>query len=336
MKKTISTVLFFMIVVHIFSFYDMYDYFFMKPTTYFEYNVNHLGEMGIEIYSIRKYPLMDSNKLLESVWSQPRSLIGGQMAVESGYYTHAISSSHAMGLLQMKNITATDVYVYNLFDPYDNLKGALEYHGYLRRLFNDEKLQIIAYHDGPTAVMGGVISPGGEAYYQKVKNAQQNYKNTKIYSPYFLKGGVYLDKEHILTSDFAGGLAYRKLELYGGVSLDLDINKLTSSDWNFLDFGFDYSLLYAPRTYFAFGFSGNPVPNDIIFRIGFPWQNFIVTVFEDPQIIYKHQLTKNFTTKIALSNDKFLLSGYYTISNLDLFVGYEIFNKSVNIGFRVR
>ena len=322
--------------VHIFSFYDMYDYLFMKQGTHFEYNANHLGEMGFEIYTVYKYPLMDSNKLLESVWSQPRSLIGGQMAVESSYYTHAISSSQAMGLLQLKNTTATDVYVYNLFDPYDNLKGALEYHGYLRRLFNDEKLQLVAYHDGPTAVMAGVISPGGEAYYQKVKKAQESYKNTKIYSPYFLKGGIYFDKNRVLTTDLAGGIAYRKLELYGDVSLGINTNQLIDSNTNFLDFGFDYSLLYVPRTYFAFGFSGDPLPSNLIFRIGFPWQNFILTVFDNPQIIYKHQLTKNFATRISLSTDKLLLSGYYTISNLDLFVGYEIFDKSINVGFRIR
>ncbi len=94
----------------------MYDYLFMKPGTHFEYNANHLGEMGgFEIYTVYKYPLMDSNKLLESVWSQPRSLIGGQMAVESSYYTHAISSSQAMGLLQLKKILLQQMFMFTTY-----------------------------------------------------------------------------------------------------------------------------------------------------------------------------------------------------------------------------
>ena len=67
---------------------------------------------------------MDSNKLLESVWSQPRSLIGGQMAVESSYYTYAISSSQAMGLLQLK-ILLQQMFMFTTYLIHDdNLKGA--------------------------------------------------------------------------------------------------------------------------------------------------------------------------------------------------------------------
>lgn len=333
MKNVGLFILFFFFSIYTFSFYEMYDYFFMKPGNYFEYNSSSNGDFGLEFYTVKKYPLMDSNTLLESVWSQPRSLIGGQMIVESGNYTHAISSSKAMGLLQMKNLTAVDLYVYNLFDPYDNLKGALEYHGYLRRMFNDERLQLIAYHDGPTSVMAGNISISGERYYEKVKEAQKNYTNRKIYSPYFLGGRISYDDDKIIDGEFKAGLAYRKLELYGDISVNLNFSENTQDD----NFGIDYNytILYVPRTNVGFGIGGDPIPNKLVFRLGFPWQNFVITAFDEPSITYKHKLNEYFTSKITLNNDNLLFSGYFSIYNIDLFLGYEVFHQALNLGFRL-
>ncbi|ABX32076.1 Lytic transglycosylase catalytic [Petrotoga mobilis SJ95] len=338
MKSFVLLAIFIFLPILFFSYYEVYDYFFMKPNTYFEYNSNSNGEFGIEFYSINKYPIMDSNKLLESVWSQPRTLIGGQMVVESSNYTHAISSSKAMGLLQLKNPTGVDLHVYNLFDPYDNLKGALEYHGYLRRLFDDERLQIIAYHDGPTAVMAGKVSPGGEAYYEKVKRAQQNYSNSKIYSPYFIGGRVFYfpeGEEDRINTDFEAGLAYRKFEIYGNVGLELPLKQIQESDFTNIKTDYGYTFLYVPRTNFGFGIEGKTVPDDVVFRIGLPWQNFILKGPENPELIYKHELTDNWTTKILINADTLLLSSYFSIYNLDLFMGYEIYQTSINLGFRL-
>jgi len=329
--------IFIFLPVFFFSYYDVYDYLFMKPNTYFEYNSNSIGEFGIELYSINKYPIMDSNNLLESAWSQPRTLIGGQIMVESSNYTHAISSSKAMGLLQLKNPTGVDLHVYNLFDPYDNLKGALEYHGYLRRLFNDERLQIIAYHDGPTAVMAGKVSPGGEAYYDKVKRAQQNYSNTKIYSPYFVgsKVSYYKEPEEELSMEFKAGIAYRKVEIYGNVDLGVILNQKEELDFTAIKLDYGYAFLYVPRTNFGFGVEGKTVPEDIVLRIGLPWQNFILKGPKNPELMYKHELTDNLTLKLLVDSNNLLISSYYSIYNLDLFVGYEVYKNSVNLGFRL-
>ena len=307
----------------------------MKPNTYFEYNSNSTGEFGVEFYTINKYPIMDSNKLLESVWSQPRTLIGGQMVVESSNYTHAISSSKAMGLLQLKNPTGVDLHVYNLFDPYDNLKGALEYHGYLRRLFDDERLQIIAYHDGPTAVMSGRVSSAGEAYYEKVKRAQLNYSNTKIYSPYFIGGRVSYFPEDKISTEFKGGFAYRKVEIYGNVGLEFPLEQILELDSIDIQTDYGYSFLYVPRTNVGFGIEGKTVPEDVVLRIGLPWQNFILKGPENPELIYKHELTNNWTSKVLINSDNLLLSSYFSIYNLDLFVGYEVYETSINLGFRL-
>ncbi|PNR90836.1 MULTISPECIES: lytic transglycosylase domain-containing protein [unclassified Petrotoga] len=338
MKGFVWLAIFILLPILYFSYYEVYDYFFMKQNTYFEYNSNSNGEFGIEFYSINKYPIMDSNELLESVWSQPRTLIGGQMMVESSNYTHAISSSKAMGLLQLKNPTGVDLHVYNLFDPYDNLKGALEYHGYLRRLFNDERLQIIAYHDGPTAVMAGKVSSAGEAYYEKVKRAQQNYSNTKIYSPYFIGGGVaYLPEgeEDKISTEFKVGVAYRKFEIYGNVGLEFTIEQIQESDFTNIKTDYGYSFLYVPRTNFGFGIEGKTIPEDLVLRVGLPWQNFILKGPENPELIYKHELTDNWTSKILINADTLLLSSYFSIYNLDLFVGYEAYEASINLGFRL-
>ncbi|KUK15792.1 MAG: Lytic transglycosylase catalytic [Petrotoga mobilis] len=310
----------------------------MKPNTYFEFNSNSTGEFGVEFYSINKYAIMDSNKLLESVWSQPRTLIGGQMMVESSNYTHAISSSKAMGLLQLKNLTGLDLHVYNLFDPYDNLKGALEYHGYLRRLFNDERLQIIAYHDGPTAVMAGKVSTAGEAYYEKVKRAQQNYSNTKIYSPYFVGGRLSYyseDEEDKISTKFNAGFAYRKFEVYGNVGLEFPLKRIEEFDFIDIQTDYGYTFLYVPRTNIGIGVEGKTVPEDLILRIGLPWQNFILKGPKNPELIYKHELTNNWTSKILINTDNLLLSSYFSIYNLDLFVGYEVYESSINLGFRL-
>lgn len=338
MKALVSLAIFIFLPILFFSYYEVYDYLFMKPNTYFEYNSNSSGEFGMEFYTINKYPIMDSNKLLESVWSQPRTLIGGQMMVESSNYTHAISSSKAMGLLQLKNPTGVDLHVYNLFDPYDNLKGALEYHGYLRRLFDDERLQIIAYHDGPTAVMAGKVSPGGEAYYEKVKNAQLNYSNTKIYSPYFVGGRVsYYSEDEVdkIATEFKAGLAYRKFEIYGNFGLVLPLEEIQEIDSIDIQTNYGYTFFYVPRTNFGFGIKGKTVPEDIVLRVGLPWQNFILKGPENPELIYKHELTDSWTSKILINADTLLLSSYFSIYNLDLFVGYEIYQTSINLGFRL-
>jgi len=338
LKAFVGLAIFIFLPILFFSYYEVYDYLFMKPNTYFEYNSNSTGEFGVEFYTINKYPIMDSNKLLESVWSQPRTLIGGQMVVESSNYTHAISSSKAMGLLQLKNPTGVDLHVYNLFDPYDNLKGALEYHGYLRRLFDDERLQIIAYHDGPTAVMAGKVSPAGETYYERVKRAQRNYSNTKIYSPYFVGGRVSYyseDEEDKISTEFKGGFAYRKVEIYGNVGLELPLEQIQEFDFRDIQTNYGYTFLYVPRTNLGFGIEGKTVPEDLVLRIGLPWQNFILKGPKNPELIYKHELTNNWTSKILIHTDNLLLSSYFSIYNLDLFVGYEVYESSINLGFRL-
>lgn len=339
MKIFFCVLVLLIIPLEFFSYYEIYDYLFMKPKNYLEYNSNSSGEFGIEFYSIKKYPLMDSNELLSSVWSQQRDLIGGQMVVESSNYTHAISSSKAVGLLQLKPQTAEDLYVYNLFDPYDNLKGALEYHGYLRRLFNNERLQIIAYHDGPTAVMAGRTSENGEKYYEKVKGAQNNYQNRKIYSPYFVGGRFLYSKEDEINTELMGGLAYRKYEIYGGLSFKTPPIQDQIQDQSFsfdsLEIDYNYSFLYSPRTHFGLGFEGEILPTDLLLRIGLPWQNFILKGPNNPEIIYKHSLNNNWTTKLMINEEILLISGYFSIDFLDLYLGYNIFEHSINLGFRI-
>jgi hypothetical protein len=182
--------------------------------------------------------------------------------------------------------------------------------------------------------MAGRISENGEKYYEKVKNAQMNYQNRKIYSPYFFGGRFFYSKEDEIYAELMGGLAYRKYEIYGGLSLKTPSIRDQSFSFNSLEIDYNYSFLYSPRTHFGLGFEGEILPTDLLLRIGLPWQNFILKGPNNPEIIYKHSLNNNWTTKLKINEEILLISTYFSIDFLDLYLGYDIFEHSINLGFR--
>ncbi|MDN5342309.1 MAG: hypothetical protein PWP28_1184 [Oceanotoga sp.] len=312
------------IFIHLFSFFNKYERLFLKPGYYFEYNISNNKQVNFNLFNISKFPVLDSNEILSKAWSQQRSLIGGQIMVESSNYTHAISSSNAMGLLQMKYLTGQDLYVYNLFDPYDNLKGALEYHGYLRLLFDDEKKQIAAYHDGPSKILKNGMTSSGELYYLKVKEQQKKYQNRKIYSPFiyglsFGYDGLNLDVEKINTSIYLSA-AYRKIEFYS----DLYINLSKKSDIIKSDFNFEISVLYYPSTVFAFGIENLSG----VIRIGLPWEHFILKFYNDPEFSYFKKINDIVDFKAILRNNYSKLGFGFKYKNIQSDLYYEIFSNS--------
>lgn len=313
---------------------NVYRYLFEKQSNNYTYEFSTGKSVSYEFFTIRKYPITYTNNFLSAVWSQPRNLIGGQMVVESSNYTHAISTSYAMGILQIKQITAEDLFVENLFDPYDNLKGALEYHGYLRRLFNDERKQIVAYHDGPTAVLNHGVSEIGERYYQRVKDAQKNYANRPIYSPYFLGLNVNF-VENLINTTLFGGIAYRKIEFYSDFVFSIvnisDNNGIIDNDRNILfENDYNFTLLYSPLTYFTFGMS----LDNIILRLGFPWESIIIEAGNNPKISYTKISNRFFINHIEISNNKFMFGMGFRINNFDLFAKYEFINHDFDFHIR--
>ncbi|KLO23141.1 MULTISPECIES: lytic transglycosylase domain-containing protein [unclassified Marinitoga] len=261
--------------ISIFSFsekIDIYNKIFYKPGLHMELYTDSMF-LNFEYTFLGKYSYMSSSELLNYVWSQDRKLIGGQMYVESNYYTHAISSSHAVGLLQLKPIVAQDFGIHNLFNPIDNLTGAAAYHSYLYKIFQSEKQQIAAYYQGPTSVLKRGINSSGLNYYKKVKKAQKFYKNTEIYSPFLIgiNGKVSLNYFELNTYS---GLAYKNFEVYSTQNLSF-IKENYSTKFNKLNI--TYGLMYFPKSDFSIGSSyGNNL--NLYLRLGYPWSQNILSL----------------------------------------------------------
>ena len=305
MKKIfLFIIIFFNTVYFSFDYLTLYD----LPGLSFSYSYFSNTEVELSLRYGGKYKIMNSSELLKKVWSQDRRLIGGQMKVESSNYTHAISPSRAMGLFQIKYPTGKDIYVLNLFEPYDNLKGALEYHGYLRKLFDNEKKQIAAYHEGPGTIKKNGMTKNGELYYNKVKKAQKEYKGSPIYSPLIFNfNGKMYGKS--IEYDFNSSLAYEKIELYLGNSGSI---KKTNNDLIFEDKGIQFAVVYCPTTILSFGFGNNYG----LIRLGLPWQSFTIKYLNNPEFTYFYE-------------NKYFYSFNVTDEKVKVEVGFQFYNLKV-------
>jgi membrane-bound lytic murein transglycosylase MltF len=82
------------------------------------------------------------------------------MYQESKYRMNAHSGMGAVGLMQMKESTAKDMKVKDLYDPEENVKGAARYFAYLKRnmqlthLPEEEEIHFVlaAYNAGMTRI----------------------------------------------------------------------------------------------------------------------------------------------------------------------------------------
>jgi len=111
------------------------------------------------------------HELAPTFGSDPR-LIMAIAAVESGFRTDAVSPKNARGLMQLMPGTASRFGVDDVFDPRQNLIGALRYLNWLKARFQgDLKLMLAAYNAGENAVerYGGVPPyPETEGYVETV------------------------------------------------------------------------------------------------------------------------------------------------------------------------
>lgn len=271
--------------------------------------------LNFEYILLLKYSYMNSSDLLKYVWAQDRTLIGGQMYVESSYYTHAISSSNAIGLLQLKPIVANDLGIDNLFDPIDNITGATIYHSYLYKILQSEKSQIAAYYQGPTSVLKNGINSAGLSYYNKVKKAQKNYKNTKVYSPilFGIQGNV---SQNYLNLDTFQGLAYKTFEFYSTQNVEFIKNNINNFDINF-------GFLYFPKSNFALGASFG-TNNSFYLRTGYPWNQNIISL-NNSKILDSYYLT--------LENKKGIWLKLYISDNLNIITGFSVFDIKFGVLF---
>ena len=108
-------------------------------------------------------------------------LLKAVMAAESNFDPGAVSHKGATGLMQLMPETARDMYVYDIFDPAQNIEGGARY---LRQLLDqfagDMKLVLAAYNAGPERVRrsGGAVPaiPETQAYVRKVLGLYEAYR----------------------------------------------------------------------------------------------------------------------------------------------------------------
>ncbi len=108
-------------------------------------------------------------------------LVRAVVAVESDFDPMAVSSSGAMGLMQLMPQTAAIYGVSNPWDPYENVKAGTRYLKHLLgRYNNDLKLALAAYNAGPTTVSnyGGV--PPYAATKRYIAKVLQRYPTRKV------------------------------------------------------------------------------------------------------------------------------------------------------------
>ena len=109
------------------------------------------------------------------------ALLRAVMAVESNYNARAVSEKGAVGLMQLMPGTAKDMYVYDVWDPAQNIDGGARYLRLLANQYGGDLMRTLAaYNAGPDAVRrsGGKIPdiPETREYVRKVVALYEAYK----------------------------------------------------------------------------------------------------------------------------------------------------------------
>ncbi len=131
---------------------------------------------------------LDSTTLTKKIqsaasrWSLDPSLVRAIVEVESKSHPRAVSRAGAMGLMQVMPETATDVEIFDPFNPLDNLMGACRYLRLLMNRYQNLTLVLAAYNAGPRNVdRYGGIPPYAETqkYVRSVLSHYDKFRKKK-------------------------------------------------------------------------------------------------------------------------------------------------------------
>ncbi len=139
-------------------------------------------EPKVDYQNMKKNRQRFALMIAEAARSQglPESLVHAVISTESAYDPTAVSSSGAVGLMQLMPDTARRYGVANRYDPVDNLSGGTRYlKDLLVRFDNDLQLALASYNAGEKAVLkyGNKIPPFDETeiYVHKVIELYRKY-----------------------------------------------------------------------------------------------------------------------------------------------------------------
>ena len=107
----------------------------------------------------KTYVLEDIFREASEKYGISESMLKALAFTESGFNATAVSSSGAMGMMQLMPVTARALGIEDAFDPYENIMGGAQILAEFKNMFNgDESLMLAAYNAGPNAVKqyGGI------------------------------------------------------------------------------------------------------------------------------------------------------------------------------------
>ncbi len=138
-------------------------------------------------------------------------LVKAVIKAESNWNPYAVSPKGARGLMQLMPSTASDLGVYNSFDPEENIDGGTRYLRYLLGKFNgDLSLALAAYNAGPARVEKSKSIPAITETVQYVKRVMSLYSGMpSFYTGY--SGNLSAGKKEITR--------IKKIELEDGTIL---------------------------------------------------------------------------------------------------------------------
>lgn len=138
---------------------------------------------------LQNTPYSDLINLAAQKYNFSPKEIADTIQVESGFNPNAQSPTGPQGLMQLSSAAAEDVGLdpNDRMDPAKNIMAGAAYARKLKDEFGDRWR--LAYHDGPTAVRNGSISPEGLAYVDKFSGDQQHSIPTTSVQPKPFQGG---------------------------------------------------------------------------------------------------------------------------------------------------